>query len=166
MDDAITGMREGAPLGSALMVAGFYENLDSVRALVKNHAAYTYIGIKGVTSIFSVAQSVSIKAWLLVGRFSEQLRLESEGPQTQLNLASRSGGCPWSGICQARLILTKDGGMKLNESRRDYAKRLNTLKKSRQGQVVSVPGGLIYPDVFPSTRACLDQVTEGRPSKR
>lgn len=69
---------EGCSLGSALMIACACGRLDAVKFLVQRGAAISYVGKAGLTSAVAAGRrSKTVIAWLLVGQFNEQRRLEN-----------------------------------------------------------------------------------------
>ncbi|RTE72924.1 hypothetical protein BHE90_012644 [Fusarium euwallaceae] len=134
---------EGCPLGSALMVASACGRLEAVKFLVRSGAATSYVGRRGFIDVISVARSASVRAWLLVGRFNEQLRISmgeeaGSSPPAQI--------FPWSGIVQAKLRQVSIGGRMPDESTLDYAKYLVTGKEEMRGLVAANIDGLVYAD--------------------
>ncbi|ETS79164.1 hypothetical protein PFICI_09017 [Pestalotiopsis fici W106-1] len=126
---------EGMPFGSALMVACSYGQLDSVKFLVRRGAQTSYIGQNGPVNVMKRTQSTIVRQWLLVGRFNEQKRITSAGYETAANWSD----CvlrPWSGIREARLMLTGRREMLPHESSFDYAKKLATIRRDMRGKIV------------------------------
>ncbi|KAH7149879.1 hypothetical protein B0J13DRAFT_605634 [Dactylonectria estremocensis] len=74
---------EGSPLGSALVVACALGKLDSVKFLVRRQASVSYPGKRGRMNVMELTRSEPVKAWLLVGRFNEQLRIGTFGSPTE-----------------------------------------------------------------------------------
>lgn len=127
---------EGNPLGSALIVASVCGSLQAVRCLVRHGAAIAYNGSHGFTSALTKTRSAKIRAWLLVGRFTEVLCLTG----TEF---WRQEGCQemevqkWAGIVHARIRLVGKLEQRYEESIMMYAQRLAEWKKSKLGTVVS-----------------------------
>ncbi|KAJ3531214.1 hypothetical protein NM208_g8973 [Fusarium decemcellulare] len=135
---------EGCPLGSALMIASACGKLEAVKLLVRKDAATNYVGRIGPINVISVARSKKVKAWLLVGRFNDRLRLNASGDSETARL--RKPISYWSGIVQARYKLVTWATRHATESALDYAKRLNWIKrKSFSDGIVSPVDGFIYP---------------------
>lgn len=135
---------EGAPLGSALVVASACGSLRAVKCLVQHGAAISYTGSGGFTCALTKTRSVAVRAWLLVGRFTERLCIG------EMEFWSRIGNGdmelrPWSGIIQARVAVVGKLGRRLDESSLDHLKRLGGWKKLKLGQVITVSEGLVYP---------------------
>ncbi|KAF2488661.1 ankyrin [Lophium mytilinum] len=127
---------EGCSLGSALMIACACGRLDAVKLLVRRGAAISYVGKNGLNSAMIAARrSKRVIAWLLVGQFNEQRRLNDSG-----ELASSSGVSrevrPRSGIGTAALRLVGRREMQPHESSLDYAVRLAAMKREMRGKVV------------------------------
>lgn len=134
---------EGCPLGSALMVASACGRLEAVKLLVRRGAVTSYVGRRGLIDVLSVARSTSVRSWLLVGRFNEQLRITMDeeagsSPPAQI--------IPWSGIAQAKLRHIGIGGRMPDESTLDYAKYLSTIKKDMRGRIVTNIEEWVYAD--------------------
>ncbi|RFN46021.1 ankyrin repeat protein [Fusarium flagelliforme] len=129
---------EGCPLGSALMIASACGQLDAVKLLVRRDARVCYNGRVGRLSVFKVATSKIVKAWLLVGRFNDQQRMkcspEHDSTETKL----------WSGFVQARANLHGYELVRDDESRIDCAKRLMDYKRNLRGRVAPYIDGLIF----------------------
>ncbi|WAO88456.1 NACHT domain-containing protein [Fusarium falciforme] len=133
---------EGCPFGSALMIASACGRLEAVKFLVRRGATTSYIGRRGSIDVLSVARSASVRSWLLVGRFNEQLRIStgdmaSSSPPAQI--------FPWSGIAQAKLRHVGVGRRVLGQSTLSYARELAALKRKMRGQIAVRIDGLVYP---------------------
>ncbi|KAF2811526.1 ankyrin [Mytilinidion resinicola] len=131
---------EGCSIGSALMIACACGRLDAVKLLVRQGAAISYVGKRGLTSaVLAGSRSERVIAWLLVGQFDEQARLNS-GDEVPSDSRVNMEICPWSGIGTAALRLVGRREMQPHESSLDYAVRLSALKRQMRGVVV--PQGL------------------------
>ena len=130
---------EGCPLGSALMIASACGQLDAVKLLVRRNARVCYDGRVGRLSVFKVATSKIVKAWLLVGRFNDQRRLKFKAED-----ASTTEMKYWSGFVQARANLHGYQYMRDDESRCDCAKRLMAYRRMIRGHVAPYIDGLIF----------------------
>ncbi|KAF5005359.1 hypothetical protein FDECE_8171 [Fusarium decemcellulare] len=138
---------EGCPLGSALMIASACGKLEAVKLLVRKGAATSYVGRIGSINVFSVTRSKKVKAWLLVGRFNDRLRLNASGDSETARL--RKPISYWSGIVQARYKLVVWTARHASESALEYAKRLNWIKRN------SFPDGIVSPvDGFSYPQHC------------
>ncbi|EEU46553.1 uncharacterized protein NECHADRAFT_37523 [Fusarium vanettenii 77-13-4] len=133
---------EGCPLGSALMIASACGRLEAVKFLVRRGATSSYIGRRGSIDVLSVARSASVRSWLMVGRFNEQLRI-SMGEVT--NSSSTAQTFPWSGIAQAKFRHVGVDKRVLGQSTLDYARALAALKRRMRGQIAVRIDGLVYP---------------------
>lgn len=132
---------EGCPLGSALMIACACGCLEAVKLLIREGAAASYCGRNGPINALSVTRSKSVKEFLLVGRFSDQLRI---GAADQDNDIFEGQVGIWSGILQAR---TKRIGYLTwlpNESMLDYCRRLALAKRNLRGKVAPYFDGLEF----------------------
>lgn len=129
---------EGCPLGSALMIASACGQLEAVKLLVRKNARVCYEGRVGRLSVFKVATSKTVKAWLLVGRFNDQQRIKNTVEHTSKETKS------WSGFVQARANLHGYQHVRDDESRFDCAQRLKTYKRMMRGRVVPYIDGLIF----------------------
>lgn len=123
---------EGCVEGTPLMLACAYGRLDMVKLLVRSGARLEYTNDKGEYKnafVFSRAHP-QVTKWLLLGRFQEQRRLQSEvGP----NLADVK---PWSGtrsfeFCPSRLDWRRWG-----ESTFELLCRRHWAKEHLRGKVV------------------------------
>lgn len=136
---------EGAPLGSALMVACACGSLKAAKCLVQHGAAISYTGPSGgFTCAFAKTRSAAVRAWLLVGSFTDKVSI------TETGFWSRETGCPmelrqWSGIVQARRVLVGRPQMWDGESSIMYAERLGKWKKGMSGIATTGFGGLVFP---------------------
>jgi ankyrin repeat protein len=125
---------EGSAFGSALMTACIYGNLESVKMLVRRGAQTSYVGESGPVNVMKRTQSITIRQWLLVGRFNEQKRIipAEHGTSNDRSDCIR----PWSGITKARLKLNGSREMQPYESYFDYAKELARIRKNMRGMIV------------------------------
>lgn len=133
---------EGCPLGSALMIASACGRLEAVKFLVRRGATTSYIGRRGSIDVLSVARSASVRSWLLVGRFNEQLRISTGDVASS---SSPAQTFPWSGIAQAKLRHVGVGRRVLGQSTLGYARELAALKRKMRGQIAVRIDGLVYP---------------------
>lgn len=134
---------EGCSLGSALMIACACGRLDAVKLLVRRGAAISYVGKNGLTSaVMAGHRSKAIIAWLLVGQFNEQKRLNCDDKLSSSS-DTDSDIRPWSGIEKAHFQLIGRHQMQRHESSLNYAKRLSELKRRLRGSVV--PGRISFP---------------------
>lgn len=127
---------EGSPCGSALMAACSSGRLESVKILVRQGAAISYIGTDGIRSAVHAARnSKVILAWLLVDRFTEQKKLSSP---VEVDAATHStrGVKSWSGIVKKDLIITGIVERQVHESASSYWFRLMAVKRDWRGKVV------------------------------
>lgn len=126
---------EGCSLGSALMIACACGRLDAVKFLVRRGAAISYVGRNGLTSALVAGhRSKKILAWLLVGQFTEQGRLNCDDKPSSSSTASEIQ--PWSGIQKMALQLVGWREMQPHESSLQYAKFLLKLKRKLRGEVI------------------------------
>lgn len=129
---------EGCSLGSALMIACACGRLDAVKLLVRRGAAICYFGKEGLTSaVVAGHRSKAVIAWLLVGQFNEQRRL-NRGDKVSSGSGVNREVRPWSGIGKAALRLIGRREMQPHESSLDYAVRLSALKRKMRGEVVRI----------------------------
>lgn len=129
---------EGCSLGSALMTACACGRLDAVKLLVRRGAAISYVGKGGLTSAVVAGQrSKAVLAWLLVGQFNEQRRL-NRGDKASSGSGVNREVQPWSGIGKAALRLIGRYEMQPYVSSLDYAVWLSALKRRMRGEVVRV----------------------------
>ncbi len=120
---------EGCSLGSALMTACACGRLDAAKLLVRRGAAISYVGKRGLTSaVVAGHRSKSVIAWLLVGRFNEQGKLDC-GDKALFSSEVNREDRPWSGIGKAALRVIGRYEMQPHESSLDYAIRLSALKR-------------------------------------
>jgi hypothetical protein len=116
------------------VVACAYSRLRAVKRLVRRGAAIVYHGQYGLTSaIQKLNGHGKITAWLLVGRFTEQRKLEDPNTQDCIEFSSLH---PWSGPQQKPMRLTGFRERKLHESLRDYVFRLARIRKYMRGKVL------------------------------
>lgn len=128
---------KGCSLGSALMIACACGRLDAVRLLVRRGAAISYVGKRGLTSaVIAGHRSNAVIAWLLVGQFNEQNRLDCSD-QTSSGSGVNNEVRPWSGIGKAVLRLVGRFQMQCHECSFDYAVRLSNLKRKLRGSIIS-----------------------------
>lgn len=139
---------EGCAYGTALMVASASGLLEGVEFLVRRGAAIAYIGEDGPTDALSLTRSKVVKAWLLVGRFTDQRRLTgSQDDARTYDDASEPQVRHWSGTALAKLRLVGRLEMQAHESLIDYMKRSAGIRRNMRGKVVQTVEALIYPDV-------------------
>lgn len=127
---------EGCPSGSALMIACSARRIESVKFLVRLGASACYHGPNGMRSAVAAAvRCDDIVEWLLVGRFTEQLKLTSlddAGP-TASHASGAKGGI---GSVRAELVISGDLERRRYESAKEYWFRLMAAKRSWRGRVV------------------------------
>lgn len=126
---------EGAPLGSALIVGSVCESLQAVKWLVRHGAAIAYTGSHGFISALTKTRSAKVRAWLLVGRFTEVLSLTETEFWRQEGFQAMEVQM-WSGIVHARIRLIGKLEQRYGESAMMYAGRLGRWKKSKLGTIV------------------------------
>lgn len=127
---------EGCTLGSALMIACACGRLDAVKFLVRRGAAISYVGKGGLTSaVLAGRRSKGVIAWLLVGQFNEQHRLNG-GTRAPSDSGVEAEIRPWSGIGKAAFPLVGSLEIRRGESSLDYATRLSDLRREMRGVVV------------------------------
>lgn len=126
---------EGAHLGSALVVASVCESLQAVKCLIRHGAAIAYTGSDGFTSAMTKTRSAKVRAWLLVGRFTEVLSLAETGFWCQEGRQEMQVRM-WSGIGHVKIRLIGKLEQRYEESIMMYAKRLAEWKKSKSGTIV------------------------------
>lgn len=126
---------EGAHLGSALVVASVCESLQAVKCLIRHGAAIAYTGSDRFTSALTKTRSAKIRAWLLVGRFTEVMSLTQAEHWRQEGRQEMEVRV-WSGIGHARVRLIGKLAQRYDESIMMYAKRLAEWKRSKLGTVV------------------------------
>lgn len=135
---------EGSHLGSALVVACVCGSLKAVKCLIQHGAAISYTGSGGFVCALTKTRSEAVRAWILVGRFTETLSIADMG------CWSRAADCemevrPWSGVVQARVRLVGKLEKRLEETSIMYAGRLGQWKKGKWGMVITVSEGLVFP---------------------
>jgi hypothetical protein len=130
---------EGCPLGSALMIASACGQLEAVKLLVRRSARVCYDGRVGKLSVFGVARSRVVKAWLLVGRFNDQRRIKHTAEHDTMTETR-----PWSGLVQARANLHGYQLVRDDEARIDCAKRLSEYERAMRGRVPPYIDGLVF----------------------
>ncbi|KAH7160715.1 hypothetical protein EDB81DRAFT_713509 [Dactylonectria macrodidyma] len=126
---------EGSPLGSALVVAGAFGKLDCVKYLVRSQASVSYIGKRGPMNVISLTRSEPVKAWLLVGRFNEQLRIDTSSSP---NCGGSEAFKNWSGFVRVEFKLAGKMEKQPSESDLEWLKRLWAIRKTLQGEVISL----------------------------
>ncbi|KAI0197801.1 ankyrin repeat-containing domain protein [Astrocystis sublimbata] len=127
---------EGSSYGSALMAACANCRLKAVKHLVRRGASIVYNGEFGEASAIVMANGhVKIIAWLLVGQFTEQLKLEyqiSEDPDDAPPLRY------WSGIREERMPLNGFRERRSNESLKKYVYRLAKIREEWRGRALPI----------------------------
>ncbi|KAI0857775.1 ankyrin repeat-containing domain protein [Xylaria cubensis] len=122
---------DGSSYGSALMAACANCRLKAVKHLVRCGASIVYDGQLGRTSAIEMANGhKKIIAWLLVGQFTEQTKLEYpifEDPKNAPSIRY------WSGIEQKPMRLTGYYERRPHESLKDYVFRLAEIRLEMQG---------------------------------
>ncbi len=128
---------EGCILGSALMTACACGRLNAVKFLVRRGAAISYVGKGGTTSALAAGRrSKKVIAWLLVGRWTEQGRVDGgDSPLSGTDWCEEEFQ-PWSGIGKASLPLVGRRERQPHESSVDYAVRLSALKRRLRGTII------------------------------
>ncbi|KAI1121257.1 hypothetical protein F5Y10DRAFT_256692 [Nemania abortiva] len=125
---------DGSSYGSALMAACANCRLKAVKHLVRRGASIVYHGEFGVTSALEMADGhKKIIAWLLVGQFTEQPKLEYpvlQDPNDALLFR------PWSGCSQKPMRLVGYNERQPNESLKDYIFRLAALRNWMRGKAL------------------------------
>jgi ankyrin repeat protein len=144
---------EGCPLGSALMIASACGQLEAVKFLIRRGARVCYEGRVGKLSVFGVARSKVVKAWLLAGRFNDQHRIKhtaEHSPAKEIR--------PWSGLAQARANLLGYQLVRDDETRIDCAKRLSEYGQAMRGRVAPYIEGLVFNRHDPPIRSAFATV--------
>lgn len=124
---------EGCPYGSPLMAACTWGSLDVVRYLVRSGALLNYVSEDGFlrSAVSLSCRHEKIKRWLLVGRHTEQKRLNHEPSQ------SSSHQAVWSGPRLFRLALPAYMQRDFGESRWSHLQRLENWKKDLLGSTLA-----------------------------
>jgi ankyrin repeat protein len=131
---------EGCEHGTALMAAAVNGRLGIVKLLVLAGASIAYTDRRGrvrtALSDAKTAESATVEEWLLVGRYTEQKRLQErprgDGDETAVP-------ANWSGVGQLQYSLE---GMRRehlqlrDESMMEYLTRMAKVKRSLRGKVV------------------------------
>lgn len=135
---------EGCDDGTALMAACEAGRLSAIKFLIHRGAKVSYSTDERVVSALAVAKHFpEICEWLLVGRYTEQLKIDVSG-QTG---PSSNVVQPWLGLEQRRIPLTGEYGRFGDETMLEYACRLNRLRRGLEGKVLHWAQGHEYPFV-------------------
>ena len=124
---------EGSPLGSALMIACACGQLSAVKLLVRRGANPIYYGKHGWISVMRLIRSEVVRKWLLVGRFTDQMRLQWYIDTPTLGMQAETG--QWRGPVQMRVKLNGFEEIQEGESTFGYAIRLAAYRRSMYGRV-------------------------------
>ncbi|RWA07801.1 hypothetical protein EKO27_g7305 [Xylaria grammica] len=125
---------DGSSYGSALMAACANCRLKAVKHLVRRGASIVYHGEFGLTSAIEMANGhKKIIAWLLVGQFTEQIKLEycdADGPNNTTPTRH------WSGIQQKPMRLIGYCERQPHESLKDYIFELAGIRDDMRGKAL------------------------------
>ncbi|KAI1178872.1 hypothetical protein F4777DRAFT_586373 [Nemania sp. FL0916] len=125
---------DGSSYGSALMAACANCRLKAVKHLVRHGASIVYHGEFGITSAIKAADGhAKITAWLLVGQFTEQTKLEYSSPQDPTIAPSIR---PWSGIQEWPMKLTGYDEREPDEPLVEYVGRLAEIRDWMRGRML------------------------------
>ncbi|CAG7561911.1 unnamed protein product [Fusarium equiseti] len=122
---------EGSPLGSALMIACACGQLSAVKLLVRKGANPFYYGKYGWISVMELIRSKVVRRWLLVGRFTDQMRLQWDSDTPTPGMLAETG--QWRGPIQMRVKLNGFEEIQEGESSFGYAIRLAAYRRSMYG---------------------------------
>ncbi|KAJ8129274.1 hypothetical protein O1611_g4358 [Lasiodiplodia mahajangana] len=125
---------DGSSYGSALMAACANRRLKAVKHLVRRGASITYCGELGVMSAIEMANGhKKIIAWLLVGQFIEQPKLEYPIYQDPNGVRLLR---PWSGILQKPMRLVGGRARQPDESLHDQILYLAVVRDAMRGKAL------------------------------
>ncbi|KAI0418232.1 ankyrin repeat-containing domain protein [Xylaria grammica] len=125
---------DGSSYGSALMAACANCRLKAVKHLVRRGASIVYHGEFGLTSAIEMANGhKKIIAWLLVGQFTEQIKLEyrdADGPNNTAPIRH------WSGFQQKPMRLIGYNERQPHQSLKDYIFKLAEIRDDMRGKAL------------------------------
>ncbi|RBR20102.1 uncharacterized protein FIESC28_05381 [Fusarium coffeatum] len=124
---------EGSSLGSALMVACACGQLSAVKLLVRRGANPVYYGKHGWISVMDLIRSEVVRKWLLVGRFTDQMRLQWHSDTPIQGRQAATG--QWRGPVRVRVKLNGFDEIQEGESTFGYAIRLAAYRRSMYGRI-------------------------------
>lgn len=124
---------EGSPLGSALMIACACGQLSAVKLLVRRGANPVYYGKHGWIGVMELIRSKVVREWLLVGRFTDQMRLQWDSDTPTPGMQAETG--QWRGPIQVRVKLNGYEEIQEGESTFGFAVRLAAYRRSMYGRV-------------------------------
>lgn len=132
---------DGSEFGPPLMAACKSGHLTAVATLIRRGAEMTYFdGERTISAVKSANYFPQIQHWLLVDRFTEQLKISHASDES--GQAVRD--C-WAGLQSFRIPLTRQFGRFGGESTLDHACRLSRLRRDFEGEVLSWPAGAEHP---------------------
>ncbi|GAW24092.1 hypothetical protein ANO14919_136720 [Xylariales sp. No.14919] len=125
---------DGSSYGSALMAACANCRLKAVKHLVRRGASIVYHGEFGLMSAIEMANGhKKIIAWLLVGQFTEQIKLEYRDADDPNNTAPIRH---WSGIQQKPMRLIGYNERQPHQSLKDYIFKLAEIRDDMRGKAL------------------------------
>ncbi|KAK1852274.1 ankyrin repeat protein [Colletotrichum chrysophilum] len=125
---------EGCTEGSALMTASRAGILKSVKFLTRHGASISFQGRKQhYSAVEASARSPKVRRWLLVDRFTDQLKLKWAQEVSDVSTENLK---KWSGIMKAEMVILGPWERRASESSRQYWSRLEQMKKGFNGKVV------------------------------
>lgn len=124
---------EGCWHGSPLMAACAWGNLDAARVLVRAGALLCYINEEGVlrSAISAASRHQKVMNWLLVGRYTEQPKLDWKPSQITAHESV------WSGPRLFKLALPTYMHRDFYESRLSHLRRLQKWKDELRGSALA-----------------------------
>lgn len=126
---------EGGSTGTALMAAAHGGRLDVVKMLVYAGARICYEKDESGRSAVAAAQDFpEIVSWLLVGRFTEQAKIEVAPPGWLTD--QQSGIRPWSGYRLGKFSLSGRYARHWGDSSLRWLSCLEKARRNLRGQVV------------------------------
>ncbi|KAG8156758.1 hypothetical protein KVR01_013363 [Diaporthe batatas] len=120
---------EGCRYGSPLMAACAWGNLDAARCLVRAGAQLCYVNDEGTqrSAVRAASRHKKVIQWLLVGRYTEQLKIDYQPSQ------ATSHETVWSGPRLFKLALPTYMHRDFDESRWSHLRRLQKWSEGLRG---------------------------------
>ncbi|KAI9163536.1 Ankyrin repeat domain-containing protein [Paramyrothecium foliicola] len=125
-------IQQGNHEGLQMVLEFWHESVNEIGG-----ATVTHSGRNELIDVLSVTQSKAVRHFLLVGRFSEQSRIEAAGQDVKVRQGQTG---VWSGIRKALNHLAQQP----QESMIDYCRRLGQFKRRVRGNLGFYLDGLVF----------------------